>query len=317
MATNLMIDYKNSKRIHIGTRWFQEDMINYIKEHEKGYARFKMTAYDEKNNEPIYPERFDNEVLEAKKEEMGTYMFATQMLLNPTPIEKMVFKPHWIRYYENAPETKNILAIDPAIGENKRNCDSAFIVGGGADNGLIYILEAYSGHPNLTEQVKLAFALIRKYNIHRVVIETIAYQEALAQAIEIERDRVDDQNIKINEDVHFSVIREVPGSRDTKDARIQSMIPYFEYGKVITKKNMKKLEKQLREYPYGQKRDLIDVLAYILRNIGYKKIFKKKAIPHRFSLEAVLSEIRGRKRKSKYVFQKARMASMSRGNNSF
>ena len=332
MATNLCIDYKTFERIQIGTRWFQEDMINYVKTKEPGYARFFMDVYGRKslgeNTEeiPIYPKRFDNEVLEAQKEELGTYMFATQKLLDPTPLEKMIFKPYWTRYYNVAPTTKNILCIDPAIGESKQHCDSAFVVAGGADNGLIYIKEAISGQFNLTEQVKLTFALVRKYEIKKVVVETIAYQEALAQAITLERDRVNEKGEKVNEDVHFSIVREVPGGRDSKDARIKSMIPYLEGGKVLfptdTKnleieyagenkkveisREIKKLEKQLREYPYGRKRDLIDVLAYALRNIGYSKSIVKKPVYDVNSFEAIIQQLKDKENKGKYSFAKQR-----------
>jgi len=283
-----LIDYKNFERIHIGTRWFQEDIINYIKTHEPGYAQYKMTVVNDEGN-PIYPLRFDDSVLEAKKEEMGTYMYATQMMLDPTPLAKMIFKPHWTRYYNVAPITKNVLAIDPAIGETKRHCDSAFIVAGGADNGLIYLLETMSGHYNLTEQVKLAFALIRKYEVKKLIVETIAYQEALAQAIEIERDRVDDEGVKVNEDVHFSIVREAPGGKDSKDARIKSMIPYIEYGKVLFTKNMKKLEK-----------------AYALRNIGYSKIKTKEKTYDVNSFEAIIKNLKDKANKGDYPFAKAR-----------
>ena len=305
MATNLSIDYKTFERIQIGTRWFQEDMINYIKENEPGYAKYKMTVVNDEGR-PIYPKRFDESVLEAKKEEMGTYMYATQMMLDPTPLERMIFKPQWTRYYNIAPATKNILCVDPAIGETKRHCDSAFIVAGGADNGLIYLLATMSGQYNLTEQVKLVFALIRKYEIKKLVVETIAYQEALAQAIEIERDRKDENGIKVNEDVHFSIVREVPGGKDSKEKRIESMIPYFEYGKVLLTKDMKKLEKQLREYPYGKKRDLIDVLAYALRNIGYSKIRVKEPVYDVNSFEYIIKELDEKANKGKYPFQRQR-----------
>ena len=305
MATNLSIDYKTFERIQIGTRWFQEDMINYVKENEPGYARFKLTVVNE-DNEPIYPLRFDQSVLEAKKQDMGTYMYATQMLLDPTPLEKMIFKPQWARYYNVAPETKNILCIDPAIGETKRHCDSAFVVAGGADNGLIYIKEAMSGQYNLTEQIKLTFALIRKYEIKKLVVETIAYQEALAQAIELERDRVNDKGEKVNEDVHFSIVKEIPGGRDSKDARIKSMIPYIERGKVLFTKDMKKLEKQLREYPYGRLRDQIDVLAYALRNIGYSKSQVKTPVYDVNSFEYIIKELKDKANKGEYPFAKQR-----------
>ena len=305
MATNLSIDYKTFERIQIGTRWFQEDMINYIKENEPGYAKYKMTVVDDEGN-PIYPKRFDESVLEAKKEEMGTYMYATQMMLDPTPLEKMIFKPQWTRYYNVAPNTKNILCIDPAIGETKRHCDSAFIVAGGADNGLIYLLETISGQLNPTEQVKLAFALIRKYEIKKLVVENIAFQEMLAQAIEIERERVNDKGEKVNEDVHFSVVRETPGGKDSKDARIKSMIPYFENGKILISKDMKKLEKQLREYPYGKKRDLIDALAYAIRNTGHLKAIVKKEVLDPFSFEAIIKEFEDKANKGNYPFAKQR-----------
>ena len=305
MATNLSIDYKTFERIQIGTRWFQEDMINYIKENEPGYAKYKMTVVDDEGN-PIYPKRFDESVLEAKKEEMGTYMYATQMMLDPTPLEKMIFKPQWTRYYNVAPNTKNILCIDPAIGETKRHCDSAFIVAGGADNGLIYLLETISGQLNPTEQVKLAFALIRKYEIKKLVVENIAFQEMLAQAIEIERERVNDKGEKVNEDVHFSVVRETPGGKDSKYARIKSMIPYFENGKILISKDMKKLEKQLREYPYGKKRDLIDALAYAIRNTGHLKAIVKKEVLDPFSFEAIIKEFEEKSNKGNYPFAKQR-----------
>ena len=305
MATNLSIDYKTFERIHIGTRWFQDDIISYIKEKEPGYARFKKTVLDDKHN-PIYPLRFDQSVLDAKKEEMGTYMYATQMMLDPTPLEKMLFKPQWTRYFNTAPETKNILCIDPAIGESKHNCDSAFVVAGGADNGLIYIREAMSGRYNLTEILKLTFALIKKYEVKKLVVENIAYQEALVQAIEIEKERENDKGVKINEDVHFSIVRETPGGKDSKDARIQSMIPYFENGKVLLTKDMNKLEKQLREYPYGKLRDLIDVLAYALRNVYYIKSIIPEKVLDPFSYEAVIKELRDKANNSEYPFAKAR-----------
>ena len=305
MATNLSIDYKTFERIVIGTRWFQDDMINYVKTKEPGYAKYLMTVINDKG-EPVYPKRFDESVLEAKKEEMGTYMYATQMMLDPTPLEKMIFKPYWTRYYDVAPKTKNILCIDPAIGESKQHCDSAFIVAGGADNNMIYLLETMSGQYNLTEQVKLTFALIRKYEIKTLIVETIAYQEALAQAIMLEKDKINDKGEKINEDVHFSIIREVPGGRDSKDARIQSMIPYIESGKVLFTKDMKKLEKQLREYPYGKKRDLIDVMAYALRNIGYNRTRVKEKVYDANSFEAIIQNLKDKANDGKYPFQKQR-----------
>ncbi len=311
MATNLSIKPETFERIFIGTRWFQEDMINYVL-NEPGYAKFFMDVYgrrflgESKEEEAIYPFRFNNKVLETQKIELGTYMFATQKLLDPTPLSRMIFKPQWIRYYNVAPETKNILCIDPAIGETKRHCDSAFIVLGGAANDLMYVLETISGQLSPTDQIKLAFALMRKYGIRKLVVENIAFQEMLAQAMELERDRVDNKGVRINEDVHFSVVRETPGGKDSKDARIKSMVPFFEFGKILLTKDMKKLEKQLREYPYGKKRDLIDDLAYCIRNASYSKIRKKVEVYDPNSFEAIIKSLDEKANKGESPWARAR-----------
>ncbi len=316
MATNLAVNPNTLMRIHVGTRWFSEDIINHIKKNEKGYAKFFIDVYGRKfvgealTEEAIYPLRFSNEILEEQKEELGVYMFATQKLLDPMPLERMVFKPEWTRYFNTAPETKNILLIDPAIGESKRHCDSAFLVAGGASNGLMYILENISGQIDFGEQVKLAFALMRKWDIHKLVVETIAYQEALAQAIENERDRVDDKGVKVNEDVHFSVVREIPGGRDSKESRIRGLIPFFQSGKFLFAKHLKKLETQCREFPYGKKRDSLDVLAYVPKNLGFAKPKKTVQVYDQNSFEAIIEQIRG-KDKGNYPFDKARRYSQN------
>jgi len=323
MATNLAINPKTLERIHVGTRWFQEDIINYVKNNEAGYAKFFMDVYgrkfigEEKTEEAIYPLRFPNEILEEQKVDLGVYMFATQKLLDPMPLERMVFKPQWIRYFDIAPDTTDMLLIDPAIGESKRHCDCAFIVAGGAANGLMYIKENIAGHYNLAEQIKLAFALIRKYGIHKLVVENIAYQEALAQSIENERDKVDDNGVKVNEDVHFSVIRETPGGKDSKESRIRGLIPFFQAGRILFAKNLKKLEKQLREFPYGTKRDSIDLLGYVPRNMGFSKIRKEKEIYDPNSFEAIIKQLKNKANSDKHPFAKARAYSYNATPNLF
>ena len=84
------------------------------------------------------------------------------------------------------------------------------------------------------------------------------------------------------------------------------MIPYFENGKVLLTKDMKKLEKQLREYPYGRKRDLIDVLAYALRNVYYLKPIIAEEVLDPFSFEAVIKELKEKANKGNFPFAKQR-----------
>ena len=69
---------------------------------------------------------------------------------------------------------------------------------------------------------------------------------------------------------------------------------------------MKKLEKQLREYPYGKKRDLIDALAYAIRNTGYNKIRVKEPVYDPNSFESIIKELEDKENKRNYSFAKQR-----------
>ena len=84
------------------------------------------------------------------------------------------------------------------------------------------------------------------------------------------------------------------------------MVPYFEFGKVLLTKDMKKLEKQLREYPYGRKRDLIDDLAYGLKNVGHSKIRKKVEVYDPNSFEAIIKSLDEKANKGESPWAKAR-----------
>ena len=69
---------------------------------------------------------------------------------------------------------------------------------------------------------------------------------------------------------------------------------------------MKKLEKQLREYPYGKKRDLADVLAYALRNVGYSRIRPTEPVYDPNSFEAIIKQLKDKANKGEYPFARAR-----------
>jgi len=86
--------------------------------------------------------------------------------------------------------------------------------------------------------------------------------------------------------------------------------PFFQSGKFLFAKHLKKLETQCREFPYGKKRDSLDVLAYVPKNLGFAKPKKVVQVHDPNSFEAIIEQIRG-KDKGDYPFDKARRYSQN------
>lgn len=301
LASSLAILPGKEIRVVIGTRWFQNDMIQYVLEKEPAFRNFVMKAVDAEGI-PTYPERYPLDVLEEIKQEQGSYIYATQYLLDPMPSEKMIFKPEWNRYFDpaNLPFTSNVIAVDPAISQKKDACDTSIVCCGSDDTRNIYVIDYKSDHYDIGTTLDVIVDMVRQYEPYALVVETIAYQAALAQLL---RERLQ------RDGLYIAVTEEVPGSDDRKDMRIRSMTPYFERGVVYMRKNQTKLVKQLREYnpTAGSKKDILDAMAYAFRHLRVPPVAMPKVTKDPFSWDSVYEELLSRG-KSKDIFAKSRSA---------
>lgn len=252
------------KLVVIGTRYHQDDLYAKIAE-EEGWDRFIKPCFKDDGN-VLFPEKFTVQSLRAiqnKPEPSAKYHFAAQYLLNPIDPDSADFKADWIKTYDpTTPHPSSLyLTIDPALSLSKDADYTAMLVAGMYPDRRIRVVDI-SHHKwvpaGLVEEV---FRLVQKWRLHRVGIETFAFQKTLKY--EIQRQQ--------RERGCFFSIDEL-GKRHSghgepllsKEARIRRLQPYFEQGLVEIRRDMSDLRDELLSFPRGRHDDLIDALSYQL-----------------------------------------------------
>jgi len=119
------------------------------------------------------------------------------------------FRQEWIRRYPHddipTPDLGHmdiVMGVDPAISKKDTAAKTALVVIGqgrqGPAKGLRYVLDARAGHWSVDEQMTHIYQLARLWKVRRIRVETVAYQRALAQILELNR-RIAGSQIAIEE----------------------------------------------------------------------------------------------------------------------
>ena len=247
----------------VGTRWSEDDAYGDMIE-EGIWDVFHRGCYeDEEKTKPIFPQKFTVEKLQALRKKMGPVLFSCWYENNPISQESADFKKEWIKYYDpgTAHPTSLYLTIDPAHSLSRDADYSAFIVAGMYPNRKIRVVDYVRKRVVPSDLVDIVFELVKKWRLHRVGIETFAFQKTLKY--EIQR--------KQRETGIFFSIDELGKNRTgrgeltlSKEARIRRLQPYYEQGLVEIRGDMHDLVDELLAFPRGKRDDLIDALAYQL-----------------------------------------------------
>jgi predicted phage terminase large subunit-like protein len=248
----------------IGTRYHQDDLYARILEENSlhhHWSTFLRRCYKE-DGEVLFPEKFSKETLEDIKQK-SFYHFSTQYLNDPIDPENADFKNDWIKTYD--PTTPNpgslYLTIDPAISLSRDADYSAFVVAGQFSDKRIRVVDCLHRRLVPSGLVDAIFSLVEKWRLHRVGIETFAFQKTL---------KYDIQRQQRERGIFFSI--DELGKRHSgrgeqilsKEARIRRLQPYFEQGLVEIRSDMSELRDELLSFPRGKHDDLIDALSYQL-----------------------------------------------------
>ena len=247
----------------VGTRWSQDDAYGDLIE-EGIWDVFQRGAYtDDSRTNPIFPEKFTLEKLQFLRQKLGPYLFSAWYLNDPTSPESSDFKREWIRFYE--PESHHpanlYLSVDPAHSLSRDADYSAFVVAGMFQDRRIRVVDYVRRRVVPSDLVDIVFELVAKWKLHRIGIETFAFQKTLKY--EIQR--------KQREKGKFFQVDEL-GRKNTgkgepilsKEARIRRLQPYFEQGLIELRRDMQELVDEITAFPRGKHDDLIDALAYQL-----------------------------------------------------
>lgn len=257
------------RMVVIGTRYHQDDLYSKILEDHKtngGWDIFIKNCWlnHETWKTPIFPEKFTVESLRAiYSKPGGKYHFSAQYMNDPIDPESADFKDSQIKVYDpTTPHPGSLyLTIDPAISLGRDADYTAMIIAGMYANRRIRVVDYLHKRLMPSELVDEVFKMVQKWRLHRVGIETFAFQKTL---------KYDIQRKQRETGVFFSI--DELGKRHSgkgeqvlsKEARIRRLQPYFEQGLVEIRSDMDSLKDELLAFPRGKHDDLIDALSYQL-----------------------------------------------------
>lgn len=263
----------------VGTRYHHADL--YGKLIESG--SYKVFCYPATHNGefPYKPESatdnippmgdgisvyYSQEYLWEKFKEMGRDVFSTQMLMNPTKASERTFDIDWIKYYEESPQTRNYIFVDPASSAKKDSSYTVMWVVGVGSRGYFYIRDCVRDRLNLAERKDKLFGLVEKWNVRKVYYEKYSMQADIEYMQEKMRE----------EGLYFTIIP-VGGTHLSKDERILALQPLFMEGRILFPKSIayvgnkgKKrnlveefIKDEYLDFPLCATKDMLDCLARI------------------------------------------------------
>ena len=222
---------------------------------------------------PIWPERFPEERIKQIKmeyESVGnlTGFYQEYMNIAQAP-DDAPFKDKWLKLHHydyeringqnclvrNIGEEKKVVpvelytGIDPASSLNPRA--DFFVVATLAkdheDN--VYVVDIYRAHLNPSEQPDKIIEIYKKYRPKRMKIETVAYQEALRQAV---------RKKMLEENLFIPGLEKGYKPRSRKSERLISMVPLFAKGKFHFRPQDDIAQAEFLSYPRGKHDDIMD-----------------------------------------------------------
>ncbi len=225
------------------------------------------------DGELFFPQKLTHQFLESAKRTMGSYLFSNQYLNEIIPSELQTFKKAWFRYYEFLPKVKNtFIFIDPALSEADTSDSTGIVVCHTDYEKRWFIEHAARYRISPTKLIEFIFELNQRYKPITIGIEEVAFQKALLYFLGEEMRR---RNVF----VPAAGIKYAPDK--SKQTRILSLVPRFEWGHIFLNQGLTDLEIELLQFPRGSHDDLIDALASIEYIASYpKKELEEIKKPH-------------------------------------
>ncbi|MBB5143944.1 hypothetical protein [Desulfovibrio intestinalis] len=205
----------------IGTRYHLFD--TYAELLKGGSVKPRIYAATEDGTMEGTPRFLSPQRLAEKRIEFGPYIFACQMLQNPTADSAQGFKAEWLRYWQSQKDhwqgMNRAILVDPASSKKKSSDYTVMAVVGWNADGCLYLIHGLRARLNLTERTKRLFDLVRQYK------PVCTYYEKYGMQSDIEHI----EDVMKRDNFHFN-IKEVGGSTAKVD-RIRRLIPWFEQGR--------------------------------------------------------------------------------------
>lgn len=217
----------------------------------------------------FFPERLTDAFLKEQRKVLGPYIYANQYQNEIIPGDEQDFKKKWIKYIDKVPDNHyTFIFIDPAISQQETADYTAYVVVHIDYQGFWYVEAAKRQRINATDTVKLIFDLNERYKPMAIGIEIVAYQVALLHFLDEEMRR-------------RAVVIPVKGIKrgpdKSKEERILSLVPRFEWGRIYLQRGLNDLQDEYAKFPRSRFDDLLDALASI-EDIAFQPSEERKVL---------------------------------------
>lgn len=224
----------------------------------------------------LFPEKLSHDYLNRQRKTLGSYIYAHQYQNEIIPGDDQDFKKEWLVYYKELPKISHSFAmIDPAISLDQAACYTAFVVVDVDVDNVWYLKVAKRVRITATQTIKLIFDIHKIFKPRVIGVEAVAYQMALMHFLDAEM-----RKRKTVVPVH-PITR---GPEASKMMRIRSLVPRFEWQRILIKPGLVDFEDEYSKFPRGSYVDILDALSSI-EEIAYppepeKKALKRPASPN-------------------------------------
>ncbi len=255
---------KNGRAVVIGTILHYDSLLAKLLQPDNYTEYYKNTyrAIDDENN-PLWKEHLNLEELMKLRDEYISkgqgYLFYAEYQNNPVSDEYRKFKLRFFKYYEDSKlkdkMLNNFLLVDRAYSTEKTaDFTGIIIISTDQENFWhVRIAERFRGLEK--ELIDKIFYYVNLYDIKEAGIEQKYFTYTLKPTL--------DQEMR-NRNKFFSV-KELKDNQQSKEKRIEGLLPRFETGTIFIKKEHKDLIDELITFPKGLHDDLADALAYGLQ----------------------------------------------------
>lgn len=271
-------EYDKEKMIVIGTRKHQHDWYATLLQTPM-YAKVTDVAYtlDGDIKTFLWPERFSDEVLQMRLEELGPRLFAQEYMNQVTPAEGLLLRREWLKFYDELPPKhcyKVAMGVDPSLGSLRERASSLAVAVIAYDTRPefhhVYVLELFKQQLSLMEQEAKILEIYNKYrpvstNIESVLVNTTFSDKMIAM-------------IPGANPIDYMHSRLKGTSEVNKINRIQTLIGYYFEDGMISLRNPETdtqardfIEMEYLEFPDGDK-DLLDALNLAVDLVEFERV---------------------------------------------
>lgn len=274
-----VLEHQVRGNFHIrGTHFHLRDPYAYIIERYPNFKLWKHPGLIEHHREDgttelfsYWPSKFSVDDLLTMRSR-NQYVFASQIQQQPIQHGDSPFREEWLRYWTWASEGKELMLdtgelvplseltiaviYDPAIASDQSRSDTAIVCVGMDRLHRYFVLDVWASKCSPSEGIRTAISMANRWEPDLIAVEEVLFSSLVIPLLESKA-----------KEAHYASYRIMPVAPEgrSKAVRIVALQALFEEGRIFISKRHDQLVTQYLQFPYGQKWDILDALAYAPR----------------------------------------------------